>query len=323
MKKVLILADCPGWAIDKLVNPLAENIDGVDIAYHFTDGKPKHTGFNVGDHEHINVDTFKRNYDIYHFNSHGAARVCLRMPDVLKVMEGKKVIMFVHTEADIEEMLEWSEFKRVDLFVVPTKYLARKMEEAGRNYIYLDHHIDTSAFPYVERLTGQYVGFNGRTMRHKRLKEIVNASGSMDYPIRGVGYVDDGEYWHSIMKTEYDFTLGMVSQSDLAEYMSKNFKILVSISTPHIETGTLGVLECCSLGIPILTTPTGWAVDNLNDKSALFIPEREINKLPEYIDQLMTDGALREKLRINARKIVEQHDIKDYIKKWEEIYETI
>ena len=101
----------------------------------------------------------------------------------------------------------------------------------------------------------------------------------------------------------------------------RNFTLLMAISEPNIEVGPLPTIECASLGIPIVTTPMGWALDNLKHKeSAYFVEQDDIGNLDRHVKRLLDDQNLREKIRVGARKVIDNWRLKDYVNRHKEVY---
>jgi len=73
------------------------------------------------------------------------------------------------------------------------------------------------------------------------------------------------------------------------------------------------------LGIPILTTGVGWALDKLDFCDAMFA-DKDLKDLNDSIKYIMEHNNL-EDLRQNARRVIDNWTLQDYINKHKEIYE--
>jgi glycosyltransferase involved in cell wall biosynthesis len=71
---------------------------------------------------------------------------------------------------------------------------------------------------------------------------------------------------------------------------------------PSYDEGLpMGILECMSVGVPIITTPVGGVPDVLFDgENAMLVPPGDIEALAKSIIRLLTDEALRNRLRTRA-----------------------
>lgn len=320
-KKVLLIGDSMNWAIARLIVPLAQR-GNFDIAYHYTDGKPKQTKFDDEYHTHLTIGEFEKDYDIFHFHCLRAGISCLRNNEILKKIGGREIVFTIHTEreSDLKDFIESG--IKVDKVIAPTRYVFDKLKENFRTYL-VPHCIEIEKFPYIEKLEGQDVGYIGRVVRHKRYKELVDACKGK-WKVNGIGYVDDGEYWRTIDNSGNEFNIN-IAQVNMNDHIKKHFKIFSCLSAPHIEVGPLPVLECAALGIPIITTPVGWALDNATASSVCMIEDSEVkNKdLGNYIEGLMKSELGRETYRKNARKLIEKFNMDWYLSEHRKIYDSI
>jgi len=117
MKKTLVIADCPDWAISSLVRPLKKI--GVDLAYHYVN-TTKNTGTGEKNPTHLTVDLLKK-YDQAHFHTIRAVDSMLRDKEVIDTLKGKRLIMTIHTEREADlQLLKGDHWHRIDDFVSPT-----------------------------------------------------------------------------------------------------------------------------------------------------------------------------------------------------------
>lgn len=315
MSKTLIVTDCINAAIDRLTLPLHQAGLG-DICYHYvTEEMNKKTDFNtLKNPVHLTLDLLK-NYDQIHFNTIRAVDVILKNKEITELLKGKRLIMTIHTERESDlQLLKDKHWQRIDQFISPTRYQQEKVKEyAGKESVYIPYAIDEKKYKFIKEPKGTAIGYIGRVTPHKRLKEIVGAS---DRQVIGIGYVDDGRsgYWQSIPKGNLTMYQHLTEDQKI-EIMSQ-FKVLVSISEPHIETGPLGVLECAALGIPIITTNIGWAKDNLRCDSACFVNDKLLG-LSGEIRRFFVSYIYRN----NARKIIDSWTLQDYINAHREVYD--
>jgi glycosyltransferase involved in cell wall biosynthesis len=315
--KVLMIGDCLNWAIDRLVYPLVQRDSNINIVYHFTDEKPKRTGFNKDKQKKLTIDDFDKDYDIFHFHCLRAGLVSLHTGDILKKIGNRKIVFTVHTEREEDLQLLINTDINIDKVIAPTRYIYNKLKDKFETII-IPHCIEIEKFPYIETITGKEVGYIGRIVPHKRFKELVEACRDK-YEVDGIGYIDDSTYWRSIYPGGFNFSIN-IDQSTMVDHIKKHFKIFTCLSEPNIEAGPLPVLECAALGIPILTTDVGWAKDNLHKHQAYFINQSDIRNLLEYIEFLFMTPNYCEEMRLKARKLVENFNMNWYLDKHREIY---
>ena len=224
----------------------------------------------------------------------------------------------MHNERDYAKDYK---FKIFDTIICPTRAVEANFKNHGYNTKYIPYAINEKKYTFTSdypRKTNT-IGYVGRITPHKRLDAIVGAS--VGYSVVGIGYVDsDG---HELLKNINNNNLTLYQQlsEDKKIEIMRSFTILVSISKPNVETGPLGVLECASLGIPIITTNVGWGRDMLKKNSAMFLPRDDVNGLKTSIDRIIKSLMYREELRQNARKVIDNWTLDMYVNAHKGVYE--
>jgi glycosyltransferase involved in cell wall biosynthesis len=93
------------------------------------------------------------------------------------------------------------------------------------------------------------------------------------------------------------------------------------LTEPNIETGPLPVLEAMACGVPVISTPVGWAKDHAtHNEDIVFIEEDDLFRLPEVIKMVWDNTLARVKIRNNALKLISGFSIEKYCKTLMEIY---
>ena len=90
-------------------------------------------------------------------------------------------------------------------------------------------------------------------------------------------------------------------------------EIFICLSEPNIEAGPLPVMEAMACGVPVISTKVGWAVDHCtHGENIWFVDEEEIKDLPGIIKEVYHNEELREKLKLNASKLIKEFSIEKY-----------
>ena len=319
-KKILLVNGCIGWAVDRLCRPIYESDDNIDMVYSDnSDTRFRPTGYSEKGQPKVTIDKLGGDYNIIHHHEARALNMILHNKECLKAIGDKEVILTVHTERD---EIDYKDFKRVDKIIACTIYNYCLFKKKGfKRVYYIPHAIDEKEFPYFKEYSRyeNRLGFVGRVVKHKRVKEIKETADKLGVEMWATGYVSEVEYWGTFHKDVkfHDF----IQQDKLADFM-RNFTLLMAISEPNIEVGPLPTIECASLGIPIVTTPMGWALDNLkHEESAYFVEQDDIGNLDRHVKRLLDDQNLREKIRVGARKVIDNWRLEDYINKHREVYD--
>ena len=317
--RVLIVADRLGWAIDRLAKPVAEKFDNVDLCYFWT--KPSRyldTGYSKVD-EGIQFDPANLDkYDVVHFHKADA------VGGYINSMKARKIVT-KHTE--VKQDVDWSKFDDV---ICPTKYVYDEMGEYDVRRHYVPTGIDIKKYNYsFTQPKENTVGYVGRVIDHKRIDLVLNACMEAKLRMIGCGYWEHPrllDKYHINEKvaqgTDYDF-ITFLPEDQMPGFYAK-MNLFICMSEPHIETGPLPIMEALACGIPVITTPVGWAKDHLtHEKNVFFIQEDETDykyvarKLRDIYDRPDIRGSYREK----GLQLIKNFSLDIYCDKLMSIYE--
>lgn len=294
MKKILQIIDSPVWAIAHLANAIIErnpHYTWRQIVVH-----PKALGRGELDLEPIREAILWADLiDVQYWRSGS------QLLEMIPEMKDKKIIL---THQNDENLLsaDWSD---VDLIVGRTKYAVNTLEEHYPGKVALSHiGIDIANFPYHgEDPEKPMVGYVGRIVPWKGLKEIAQVCYELGYPLLVMGKMDKPAYWESIpMEHRENMILEFFDCPDEERLQAyKNMTIYVGNSGPKRESGTMPYMEAMAVGVPVVTTSSGIAGDVAKDRdNALVVPFNDYEALKAGIKELMEFPALRQKLRDNA-----------------------
>lgn len=321
MKKILEIADRPGWAIDRLSKPIAEANDNIDLMY-FNIGKGRFldTGYSEDDEDlKLNLDRLN-DYDIIHFHDVRAAESLLKQHSDIKARK----IVSKHTERD--DPVNWNKFDDV---ICSTRYSVNQMEQ--KNLKPKIHHvppgIDLKKYKFLfTKPKPDFVGFVGRVVPWKRFDLILKSCFDAKKRLVGIGYIEDASQFHKHDEIQQirDFDwVNFLPEDSINEFYSY-LNLFVCASKANIETGPLPVLEAMACGVPVISTPVGWAVDWCeHGKDIWFIPEDRVEvMLSKTIRDVYNRTDIRVRLRNNALRTVQEFSIENYIDNLMKIYET-
>ena len=123
------------------------------------------------------------------------------------------------------------------------------------------------------------------------------------------------------IKRVRDFDFVDLLPEDRMQGLYNQMAMYICLSEPNIETGPLPIMEAMACGVPVITTPVGWARDNAShNEDIIFIEEEDIFKLPEIIKMVWDNVDARVRIRNNALKLVSKFPIEKYCKNLMEIY---
>ncbi len=319
MKRILQIADRPGWAIDRLSKPVAEIYDNVDIMY-FNIGKGRFldTGYSEDDEDLKLVIDRLNDYDVIHFHDVRAAESLLKQFDI----KARKIAT-KHTERD--DLVNWDIFDDV---ICTTRYAVDQMEQKKlKAKIHLvTHGIDLKKYKFLfTKPKTDFVGFVGRVVEWKRFELILKSCFDAKKRLVGCGYIEYAEAFHKHSEIQQirDFDwVNFLPEDSINEFYSY-LNLFVCASMPHVEAGPLPVMEAMACGVPVISTPVGWAVDWCeHGKDIWFVPEDRVEvMLSKTIRDVYNRTDIRVRLRNNALRLIQDFSIENYAKNLMKIYE--
>ena len=292
--KILFSPDIIGWAIGGLVNAKVRNNPQHQcsiIPVHPRDAVSKAADF-LRQVKEINPDIIVYEY----FRS--AEQLIHAEPE----LKNYTSILVHHNQRDKALFYaDWNELG-IDTIVTHTNKCREKLNAKGYlNVETINHGIDLDFFTYnSEEPKEKMIGYVGRVVPWKGLKEIAEVAEELGYPVQMMGKPDKIDYWATVPKDNlrFDF-LDCKNEERVDAY--RNMTIYVGNSEDSYEEGTLPFLEAMACGVPIVTTLNGVANDIIKDeKNALVVPFKNKEILKKQIKRLMEDSDLRENLRKEA-----------------------
>jgi glycosyltransferase involved in cell wall biosynthesis len=310
--KILITPDCLGWAIDNITNDIILN--NPHIQFFKVPVHPRNVEQSIFE---INA-ILKHGIDLWHAQYwHSAMQLIKMLPELKKIPK----ILTHHNHYALDKE-DWSCF---DALTIQTKWGTEKLNTKHSNVYHIAHGVDLNRFNYIKELKGEYIGYIGRVIEHKNLKKICETAGKLGYKVIGSGYIDKPRYWESVPKENLIFN-GGIGREQMNTVIAKDniyaqMKVFVMYSTDEKETGTLPLLEAMAKGIPVLTTVQGSARDLIKDgeNGIIFNEENFENKLK----MLMEDKELREKIRYNARRTINNYSSLKVAREHEKLYHKV
>lgn len=302
--KILSIVDSPSWAIATLTNAI------VKYNKHFN-WRQMH--IHPRDLEARTVDLVPvidsiRWADIVDVQYWRTLSQLLEQVPELKT---KKIILTHHNEKNLLSY-DW---KDVTMHIAKTQYSYDVLSEKYGNekVTLIPNSYDHTRFKYNDKFPPEekIVGYVGRIVPWKGLKEVARACYELGYPLMIMGKHDKIDYWNSIPKEHQEnirWDFFNCDDNEREEYY-KNITCYVGFSGSGREVGTLGFIEAMASGVPVITTPAGLAGDICEDEeNALIVAYDNYDQLKESIKKLMESPALQQKLRKNGWETIRNYN---------------
>ena len=324
--KVLIVPDIKTWAIGRLAKAKVKFNPHINWKIQYV--HPRDAGQkDIQDEFKKIVDEFDP--DIIHFEFY---RTCSQLLEALPELKSRKLILTHHNQRT-KALRSYDWFANgIDSLVTHTenckKYLVEKCGQPEKMITVINHGIDLDEF-YYEGIEPKEkkVGYVGRIVPWKGLKEVAKACKELGYKLQFMGKQDKPTYWNEILdagyKDVFDFNFYDCKDEDRREAY-KSMTIYVGNSKDGYEEGTMPYLEAMACGVPVVTTPNGVANDIGKDRvNCLLTPFEDYELLKDNISELMKDEELRKTLRKNAWETVKNMSEEKMAYEYSKLYSSI
>lgn len=315
-KRVLLVADSKGWAIDRLCQVLVKYNAHWDIRlvyYHAREAEDK-----LGEFQKL-VAEFKP--DLIQWDYFRTAGRFLQLDPSLS-----KIPTIVHHHNQQDKALGMFDFHSMGVkkvVVHNTKAVEMLAAKGWVNNVEQIHlGIDPKYWEYRDKEPEQFTaGYAGRICAWKNAGLIANATFELGMPMMIMGKMDDPKYWETIEHKEHiDFSFWECTDEARPEFY-KNLGVYVGASDDSRESGTLELLEAMASGVPVITTLSGIARDIAEDgKNCLVVPFNDEGAIKEALIKLRDNPELRKSLRENAWHTVKNFTEEKYAMRFSKLW---
>jgi len=314
MIKILQIPDCP-WSIGRLCGHIRKY--NPQFEWKLIYCPPR----DISDHLE-EIREAAKDADIINFEYWNVAwQLCEKIPE----LKDKKKILTFHTLRK-RKLEKWEDF---DALVVKTN---QYFEFINNLYPGKTHKIENvpeyDFFDFNENYPPKEpaIGYVGRVVPWKGLKEIAKACYELKYPLYFMGRFDKPDYWDSIPQKYKDnirFDYYNCPDEERKNFY-RNITLYVGNSESWHEAGPLGFLESLAMGVPVVTSYNGIATDiGKDEENVLFFEFENYEQMKEKIKRAMEDESLRNKLRKNGFQAVKRFTPEYLAKKYEKLFNKV
>lgn len=227
----------------------------------------------------------------------------------------------------IEAKLYWilKTYKKVDLYVCPSKFLEEKLLSASDIYsgktFAIHNFIEKKPLPEKQTKQKPYVAFASRLSKEKGVTIFADAAKLLpDIPFIVAGTGPDDEALKNIPNVTMK---GFLSGDELTSLVA-NARVMILPSVWY-ENCPLNILETHSFGVPVITMNSGGMAELVeNGKTGLLVNEPTAASIAEAIKKFFEDGEFYNNIKANceerSKEIIEVDAYCDIIiKKYQEL----
>jgi len=327
--KILFVCDIQGWAIDTLAQSVAKFNKHHQIQFAYV--PPRDAGQQKTQLSFIAlVNKFKPDLIQYEY-----FRSASQLIEALPELKTYKSCLMHHNVRD-KALLHGNWQKRqgikdkpcyeINQIMCHTNEAKTMLEEKGvaENVKVIRYGIDQNLFKWNDKEPQRgIVGYAGRVVAWKNLKDLAQACRELDYELMMMGKVIDYKYWANVPKHKIRYDYVECEDNERKDFYN-SLTCFVNNSGPGYEEGPLPVLEAWASGVPVITTPTGQAgiLEGYarNESNCLVVPCNDFKALRFALNRLMKDAKLRQSLRLGGFEVVkhmlEEKMAREYEKVW-------
>ncbi len=216
-------------------------------------------------------------------------------------------------------------YKKVDLYVCPSKFLENKLLLASDIYkgktFAIHNFIEKNTPSEKEENREPYIAFVGRLSKEKGVELLAKTAKLLpQYNFVVAGNGPDGECLKGIENLKL---AGFLTGKELTDLMA-NAKILLAPSVCY-ENCPLSILESHSMGVPVVTMNSGGMAELVEDgKTGTLAPDATPEAVALAIEKCLSDEAYYKTLKENCENISENiMGISEYCSVMIEKYEAL
>lgn len=292
MKNILQIVDLFGWAIDQLAKDYSEHnpqFNWKRLAIH-----PKDLELKKADLSELILALKTTDIIDAHY-----WRTLAQLAEQVPEIKSKKIILHHHNEKNLLS----ENWDYVTLHIPRTEKSKKILEEKypGKVAPVIYNHYDSKLFRLREEalLEQPAIGYVGRIVPWKGLKEIARAGYELGVKVKFMGKPDKASYLAEIPlehQDNIDFEFMQCEDGDKPEFY-KSISVYVGNSSDGRETGPLGVIEAMASGVPVVTTPSGIMHDiGRHEENCLIVPFEDYETLKNSIKRILDNPDLAKSL---------------------------
>lgn len=322
--RIAIVVDSDSWAIGKLA--MAKVRHNSHHCFKYLVVHPRDAGEKSIQDKFLK-DITEFNPQVIHFEYfRTASQLLTAIPELKKY----KIILTHHNQREKKALLsaDW-EGIGVNKNVTHTEKAKEILIEKGgqKNVNVIKHGVDSNLFTFSDVEPKEFtVGYVGRVVPWKGLKEIAEVCHELKVPLMFMGRKDKDDYWKSIPEehlVNIDFSFMDCGDSERVNFY-RYLSCYVSFSDDGYEEGPLSFFEAMFCGVPVITTPNGTAREfGKSGENCLMVDFQDKEGLKNSIIRMRDDFELRKRLRNNAWDFIKNYHERRMAYDYSKLYSNV
>lgn len=280
----------------------------------------------------------RREYDIVCLQVYsGPSLVVEDATSLLARFLHKPIVMVLHGGAMpvyMKKYPRWTRsiFRRADVVVTPSRYLADAVAVLGFRATVIPNIISISAYPYKRRRSFSpkllwmrtFYDYYNPQMAVLVLKDLLRDFPDAELTLAGQEKGIEQDVRRLVAK------LGLVAHVHFAGFLDAEKKREVFpqhdifLNTTFIDNMPVCLLEAGAFGLPIVSTNVGGIPFLVKDnESALLVEPNDVRAMADAVRRLVNTPRLAEKLSTNGRALAEQCSPEQVVPMWEGVFASL
>ncbi len=202
-------------------------------------------------------------------------------------------------------------YKKIDLYISPSKFLMNKVKEIGfkGDIVYLPNFVDLKEYEPVYKNKNKSILYFGRFSKEKGIETLIDAIKNLDVELKIIGsgpYEDELKNKVKVENINNVYFLGYKEERELIDIVRKS--LFVVIPSEWYENNPMSVLESFVLGKPVVGARIGGIPELVIDgKTGFTFESGNAQDLREKINYLLANPKMVIEMGRNAREFVEKN----------------
>lgn len=223
-------------------------------------------------------------------------------------------------------------FKRADILVAPSTYLAQEMKRFGFNVQVIPNIIELNKYPFKFRrvISPKMIWMRSfQTLYNPKMALIAFTQVKSELPNASLVMAGVDKGLESEIKDSVEL-LGLQDSVRFPGFLDESSKLVefsnadIYLNTNMVDNMPVSVIEACAMGLPVVATDVG-GVSHLitNELNGLLVQNDNAEMMADAIRKLIDDPNLTERISQNGRLLAANSAWSKVCIQWRELFESL